>query len=179
MASQRGPELSQHYTGASLRARMSGPTLPTARAIQVDTRGAVILDEESPDVRCSFAGHISSLLITVQHRLATAGASTFPITLSPCPILPSTCVVRPSYPLLASDRHSADWRLVGQGCLLHSITGAAKVTIGSSNTGVECRQQCLHSYLILTASRHTHLWLSHFQREAQCEAEWRSYTSRA
>lgn len=28
-----------------------GPSLPTAKAIQVDTRGAVILDEESPEVR--------------------------------------------------------------------------------------------------------------------------------
>ena len=65
---------------------MSGPTLPSAKAIQVDTRGAVILDEESPDVRRSSVGLISSLLIVVWHRLATVGASTFPITSSQCPI---------------------------------------------------------------------------------------------
>ena len=29
----------------------AGPSLPTAKTIQVDTRGAMILDEESPEVR--------------------------------------------------------------------------------------------------------------------------------
>ena len=30
---------------------VAGPSLPTAKTIQVDTRGAMILDEESPEVR--------------------------------------------------------------------------------------------------------------------------------
>lgn len=64
---------------------MSGPTLPSAKAIQVDTRGAVILDEESPDVRCSSVGLISSLLTAARRRLAIVGVSTFPITSNQCP----------------------------------------------------------------------------------------------
>lgn len=34
----------------SVQSGPSGPALPTAKAIQVDTRGALILDEESPEV---------------------------------------------------------------------------------------------------------------------------------
>ena len=31
---------------------MTNPSLPSAKVIHVDTRGAVILSEESPEVRC-------------------------------------------------------------------------------------------------------------------------------
>ena len=36
---------------------MTNPSLPSAKVIHVDTRGAVILSEESPEVRCGLRSH--------------------------------------------------------------------------------------------------------------------------
>lgn len=45
----------------------SGPSLPTAKAIHVETRGAVILDEESPETRDSRGIYLPNYIEPVSH----------------------------------------------------------------------------------------------------------------
>ncbi|CCM03657.1 uncharacterized protein FIBRA_05801 [Fibroporia radiculosa] len=54
---------------------MSGPSLPTAKAIQVDTRGALILDEESPETRDSRGIYLPNYIEPVSHIAVDIGGS--------------------------------------------------------------------------------------------------------
>ncbi|KAI1793132.1 pantothenate kinase [Ganoderma leucocontextum] len=53
----------------------AGPSLPTARAIQVDTRGAMILDEESPETRDSRGIYFPNYIEPVSHIAVDIGGS--------------------------------------------------------------------------------------------------------
>ncbi|EJD03759.1 pantothenate kinase [Fomitiporia mediterranea MF3/22] len=53
----------------------STPTLPTARVIHVDTRGAVILDEESPETRDSRGIYLPNHIEPVSHIAVDVGGS--------------------------------------------------------------------------------------------------------
>ncbi|GBE77534.1 fumble [Sparassis latifolia] len=54
---------------------MSVPSLPTATTIQVDTRGAVILEEESPDTRDSRGIYLPNYIEPVSHIAVDIGGS--------------------------------------------------------------------------------------------------------
>ncbi|GJE86235.1 fumble [Phanerochaete sordida] len=54
---------------------MSVPSLPTAKAIQVDTRGALILDEESPETRDSRGIYLPNYVEPVSHIAVDIGGS--------------------------------------------------------------------------------------------------------
>ncbi|TFK87590.1 pantothenate kinase [Polyporus arcularius HHB13444] len=53
----------------------AGPSLPTARTIQVDTRGALILDEESPETRDSRGIYFPNYIEPVSHIAVDIGGS--------------------------------------------------------------------------------------------------------
>ncbi|EJF67236.1 pantothenate kinase [Dichomitus squalens LYAD-421 SS1] len=53
----------------------AGPSLPTARTIQVDTRGAMILDEESPETRDSRGIYFPNYIEPVSHIAVDIGGS--------------------------------------------------------------------------------------------------------
>ncbi|OSX66974.1 hypothetical protein POSPLADRAFT_1128768 [Postia placenta MAD-698-R-SB12] len=53
----------------------SGPSLPTAKAIHVETRGAVILDEESPETRDSRGIYLPNYIEPVSHIAVDIGGS--------------------------------------------------------------------------------------------------------
>ena len=50
------PHPTTRTRASAMAAPVPGPSLPTARTIQVETKGAVILDEESPEVRARLPG---------------------------------------------------------------------------------------------------------------------------
>ncbi|KAH9949394.1 fumble [Amylocystis lapponica] len=80
---------------------MSGPSLPTAQAIQVDTRGAVILEEESPETRDSRGIYLPNYIEPVSHIAVDIGGSLAKVvyfTRSPDP---------PSSPSIAATRGSS------------------------------------------------------------------------
>ncbi|KAK7686668.1 hypothetical protein QCA50_010268 [Cerrena zonata] len=52
-----------------------GPSLPTAKSIQVDTRGALILDEESPETRDSRGIYLPNYVEPVSHIAVDIGGS--------------------------------------------------------------------------------------------------------
>ncbi|KAI8990613.1 fumble [Trametes punicea] len=52
-----------------------GPSLPTAKTIQVDTRGAMILDEESPETRDSRGIYFPNYIEPVSHIAVDIGGS--------------------------------------------------------------------------------------------------------
>ncbi|KZT08585.1 pantothenate kinase [Laetiporus sulphureus 93-53] len=52
-----------------------GPSLPTAKAIHVDTRGALILDEESPETRDSRGIYLPNYIEPVSHVAVDIGGS--------------------------------------------------------------------------------------------------------
>ncbi|KAJ8084644.1 hypothetical protein PM082_003419 [Marasmius tenuissimus] len=54
---------------------MSGPSLPSAKAIHVDTRGAVILSEESPETRDSRGIYLPNYIEPVSHIAVDIGGS--------------------------------------------------------------------------------------------------------
>ncbi|KAI0348113.1 fumble [Trametopsis cervina] len=54
---------------------MSGPSLPTAKAIQVYTRGAMILNEESPETRDSRGIYLPNYVEPVSHIAVDIGGS--------------------------------------------------------------------------------------------------------
>ncbi|KAI0931384.1 hypothetical protein AcW1_001204 [Taiwanofungus camphoratus] len=54
---------------------MSRPSLPAAKAIQVDTRGALILDEESPETRDSRGIYLPNYIEPVSHIAVDIGGS--------------------------------------------------------------------------------------------------------
>ncbi|KAI0714928.1 pantothenate kinase [Earliella scabrosa] len=54
---------------------VAGPSLPTARTIQVDTRGAMILDEESPETRDSRGIYFPNYIEPVSHIAVDIGGS--------------------------------------------------------------------------------------------------------
>ncbi|TDL28144.1 fumble [Rickenella mellea] len=54
---------------------MSAPTLPTAKVIHVDTRGAVILEEESPETRDSRGIYLPNYIEPVSHIAVDIGGS--------------------------------------------------------------------------------------------------------
>ncbi|KAI0364063.1 fumble [Pilatotrama ljubarskyi] len=53
----------------------AGPSLPTAKTIQVDTRGAMILDEESPETRDSRGIYFPNYIEPVSHIAVDIGGS--------------------------------------------------------------------------------------------------------
>ncbi|OJT14408.1 Pantothenate kinase 2 [Trametes pubescens] len=53
----------------------AGPSLPTAKTIQVDTRGALILDEESPETRDSRGIYFPNYIEPVSHIAVDIGGS--------------------------------------------------------------------------------------------------------
>ncbi|KZT73208.1 fumble [Daedalea quercina L-15889] len=89
---------------------MSGPTLPGAKAIHVDTRGAVILDEESPDTRDSRGIYLPNYIEPVSHIAVDIGGSLAKVvyfTRSPePPKSPSVAATRGSSTSAASDLSS-------------------------------------------------------------------------
>ncbi|KAI0756285.1 fumble [Daedaleopsis nitida] len=54
---------------------VAGPSLPTAKTIQVDTRGAMILDEESPETRDSRGIYFPNYIEPVSHIAVDIGGS--------------------------------------------------------------------------------------------------------
>ncbi|KAL0571986.1 hypothetical protein V5O48_009988, partial [Marasmius crinis-equi] len=54
---------------------MSGPSLPLAKSIHVDTRGAVILNEESPETRDSRGIYLPNYIEPVSHIAVDVGGS--------------------------------------------------------------------------------------------------------
>ncbi|ESK92164.1 pantothenate kinase [Moniliophthora roreri MCA 2997] len=54
---------------------MPGPSLPSARSIHVDTRGAVILSEESPETRDSRGIYLPNYIEPVSHIAVDVGGS--------------------------------------------------------------------------------------------------------
>ena len=67
-------------------------SLPSAKVIHVDTRGAVILSEESPEVSKPSVRSRTSTDAGAPPRHATAGVYTYPTTLKLSLILQSTFV---------------------------------------------------------------------------------------
>lgn len=59
------------------------PSLPSPKVIHVDTRGAVILSEESPEVPVHSTEVLFYSLTSGDNRQEIAEAYTFPTTLNP------------------------------------------------------------------------------------------------
>ncbi|KAH9932013.1 pantothenate kinase [Epithele typhae] len=59
----------------SIPTSTAGPSLPTAKTIQVDTRGAMILDEESPETRDSRGIYFPNYIEPVSHIAVDIGGS--------------------------------------------------------------------------------------------------------
>ncbi|OBZ79670.1 putative coatomer subunit gamma [Grifola frondosa] len=73
-SNQQAPISNYRPTPPAL-ATMSGPSLPTAKTIQVDTRGAQILDEESPETRDSRGIYLPNYIEPVSHIAVDIGGS--------------------------------------------------------------------------------------------------------
>lgn len=71
---------------------LSTSSLPSAKVIHVDTRGAVILSEESPEVSRLRARNRTGTDASAPPRHATAGVYTYPTTLNRSLILQWTFV---------------------------------------------------------------------------------------
>ncbi|KAJ3988990.1 pantothenate kinase [Lentinula detonsa] len=82
--------------------KMPAPSLPTAKVIQVDTRGAVILEEESPETRDSRGIYFPNHIEPVSHIAVDVGGSLAKVvyfTRSPePPSSPSVAAIRSSSP---------------------------------------------------------------------------------
>lgn len=103
-------------------------SLPAAKVIQVDTRGAVILDEASPEVRALSAYCCQTTLIDDMTRPEIVEAFTCQTTLNLCHTLRSMYVLV-SHHFVTVLISPTGWRLPCQGSLFHPFTRSAVLSL--------------------------------------------------
>jgi hypothetical protein len=103
-------------------------SLPTAKVIQVDTRGAVILDEASPEVRALSTYYYRTTLIDDMARPEIVEAFTCQTTLNLYHILRSTYALVSHY-FVTVFISPTGRRLPCQGSLFHPFTRSAVLSL--------------------------------------------------
>jgi hypothetical protein len=103
-------------------------SLPAAKVIQVDTRGAVILDEASPEVRVLSAHYYQTMFIDDMSRPEIVDSFTCQTTLNPCHTLRSTYALV-SHHFVTVFISPTGRRLPCQGSLFHPFTRSAVLSL--------------------------------------------------
>ncbi|KAJ4485659.1 pantothenate kinase [Lentinula aciculospora] len=130
---------------------MPAPSLPTAKVIQVDTRGAVILEEESPETRDSRGIYFPNHIEPVSHIAVDVGGSLAKVvyfTRSPEP---------PSSPSIAATRGSSS---PPEPLTPRSNSPSAEFPTSSSPTSSNIRHNGALTPLVLDSQNHDDFTLS-------------------